>query len=337
MFFMNKISKKNYNEQKYYITLIVFVVFLCILTFISFFIGRYDKPLFSIEDVKVIKLIVLRIRLPRIALALLVGAALSASGCIYQSLLQNPMASPDILGCTNGAATGAALAILLNFPKIGVTINAFIFSFITILLVYFIGNRAIGNRVVNLILSGIIVSSIFSSITSYIKLVADPTNKLPAITYWLMGSLSGFTSKELPFVVVPILTSLILVYLFRWKLNILSLGDSEARTLGIDVLKYRLVFILLATILTATSVAFSGSIGYVGLVIPHLSRKLIGNNNRYLIPISMVIGANFMLLVDNISRTLLHTEIPIGILTSLIGAPFFLYLIYRKEGNRCSM
>lgn len=342
-------SKEKYGRENYLFVLYLLIILLILTIIFSFLIGRYEislndflntinKLIFDKNNVNPIYYnIVFKIRFPRIFLAILVGASLSVSGAIYQSLFQNPMASPDILGCTNGAAAGAALAILFGFSKLGITFISFLFSLITIFLVYFIGNRALGNRTSNLILSGIIISSIFSSITSYIKLIADSSDKLPAITYWLMGSLSGFTNNEIPFVLIPIIIILFFVYLLRWQLNLLSLGEEEAMSMGVNVKIMRLLFIIFATILTAVSVAFSGSIAYVGLVIPHFSRKLIGNNNLYLIPISGVLGALFLLIVDNISRNLLSTEIPIGILTSIIGAPFFLYLISRKEGRQCSM
>ena len=275
--------------------------------------------------------IITNIRLPRIMLAMLVGAALSTSGAIYQSLFQNPMASPDILGCSNGAATGAAIAILLNLSKVGVTAVSFCCSLLSIFLVYIIANRFHSNKILNLILSGIMVSSIFSAITSYIKLIADPSNKLPAITYWLMGSFSGITLTEVYYAIIPISVSLIILMRISWKLNILSLSEEEAKSLGVNTKLYRIIFIVISTILTATAVAFSGTIGYVGLCVPHFSRKIIGNNNQYLIPISAINGAIFLLIVDNISRNLLVSEIPIGILTSFIGAPFFIILLMKKD------
>lgn len=344
-----EIIKQKYSRS-YYLKLIIILIIVLIALFVfSFTIGRYNisindfiitihKLITGKTDInKTFYRIIFYVRMPRIILAIFVGAALSVSGAIYQSLFQNPMASPDILGCSNGAATGAAIAILLDFSKNFITLNAFIFSLLTIFLVYLIGHRASGNRIVNLILAGIMISSIFSAITSTIKLVADPNNKLPEITYWLMGSLSGFTNSEIPYAIIPIIISLVITYLLRWKLNILSLGKEEATSLGVNVKLYRLIYVILATILTATSISFSGTIGYVGLVIPHLSRKLIGNNNNYLIPVSMLLGSIFLLLVDNVSRNFLSTEIPIGILTAIIGAPFFLYLICRKEGRGCSM
>jgi len=263
-------------------------------------------------------------------MACIVGCCLSAAGAAYQGVFQNPMAAPDILGASSGAAFGAALAILFGASNRIIMTSAFLLSLFTVSLVYFISLRVKGNKVIGLILSGIMVSSLFSAGTSFIKLVADPTNQLPAITYWLMGSLSGTTKNDLIIAVFPMSVGLLALYLFRWRINILTLGDHEARTIGINTSAVRLYVIIFSTLITAASVSVSGMIGWVGLVIPHLSRKIIGNNYKYLMPAAMVIGAIFLLLVDNVSRNLLEVEIPLGILTAFIGAPFFIYLITRK-------
>lgn len=269
-------------------------------------------------------------RLPRIILACLVGCCLAAAGAAYQGVFQNPMAAPDILGASSGAAFGAALAILLRQSGVVITLFAFAASIITVLLVIFAGSKANGKRVVGLILAGIMIGSLVSSGTSLIKLVADPEDQLPAITYWLMGSLNGTRPEDVWFVLIPMLLGLIPLLLLRWRLNILTLGDEEAKTMGVNAKRLRVIVILCATLVTAASVSVSGVIGWIGLVIPHLTRRLVGNNYHLLLPASMLLGAIFLLLVDNISRNLFATEIPIGILTSFIGAPFFLYLITRE-------
>ena len=310
----------------------------------SFSIGRYGVPVKEVIRIFINKLVplqqtwtremetvVINIRLPRIVMASLVGCALSAAGAAYQGVFQNPMASPDVLGASSGAAFGAALAILLGGSARIVTSAAFASSLVTVMVVYLIAERAPGLRVVNLILAGIMVGSLFTAGTSYIKLVADPSNQLPAITYWMMGSLSGSKLTQVAFVVVPMALGLLPLFLIRWQINILTLGDEEARTLGVHTNRLRMVVILCATLITAASISVSGMIGWVGLVIPHLSRKLVGNNYRFLLPASMILGATFLLIVDNISRNLLAVEIPIGILTAFVGAPFFLYLIARQE------
>ena len=319
--------------------LLLLAVFLC-----SFPLGRYGVPVGEVVRILLSRLlpiartwtpemetVVLNIRLPRIVMACLVGAALSAAGASYQGVFQNPMASPDILGASNGAALGAALAILYGLSARAVTLSAFVLSLAAVLAVFLIAKAAPGLRVVNLILAGIMVSSLFSAATSFVKLVADPTNELPAITYWLMGSLSGARKSDVLFLLPPIVIGLIPLVLLRWRINLLTLGDEEARALGVNTNLTRLAVILCSTLVTAASISVSGMIGWVGLVIPHLSRKLVGSDFRYLLPASMLLGAAFLTVVDDISRNLLAVEIPIGILTAFIGAPFFICLLLRKE------
>lgn len=278
-------------------------------------------------------IVVRNVRLPRILLACMVGCSLSAAGAAYQSVFQNPMASPDLLGASSGACFGAALAILLHWGRAGTTLSAFAFSLLTVALVYITGGRTRGNRQINMLLAGVMISSLFSAGTSYIKLVADPANTLPAITYWLMGSLSGTRMSDIRFAAAPMLAGLAPLFLLRWRINVLTLGEEEAQTMGVHTGRLRLAVVLCATFLTAASVAVSGMIGWVGLVVPHLCRKLVGNDNRYLLPASMLFGASFLLLVDDLSRNLQATEIPIGILTAFVGAPFFVYLMTRREGG----
>ena len=311
---------------------------------LSFVWGRYDVPLPEVVRILLSRLFpvrqtwsdnmaiaVLNVRLPRILLACLVGASLSAAGTAYQSVFRNPMAAPDILGASSGACFGAALAILMGLQRFGVTALAFAASLATVALVYVVARRIRGNQVVNLLLSGIMISSLFSASTSYIKLVADPTNQLPAITYWLMGSLSGTRTKDVLLALIPMALGVVPLLALRWRINLLTLSEEEARAMGVNTTALRLVVILCATVLTAASVAVSGMIGWVGLVIPHLTRKLVGSNCRVLLPASMLLGAIFLLLVDNVSRNLLAVEIPIGILMAFVGAPFFIYLMTRKE------
>ena len=311
---------------------------------LSFVVGRYGVPLGQVVRILLsgvlpleqtwtdnMAIAVLNVRLPRILLACLVGCGLSAAGTGYQTVFQNPMAAPDILGASSGACFGAALAILTGQSAVMITVFAFLASLLSVALVYLVGNHTRGNRVVNLLLAGIMVGSLFSACTSYIKLVADPTNQLPAITYWLMGSLSGTRMKDVTFALLPMALGAVPLLLLRWRVNLLTLSEEEARSMGVNTTALRLVVILCATVLTAASVSVSGMIGWVGLVIPHLSRKLVGSDCRRLLPAAMLLGAIFLLLVDNVSRNLLAVEIPIGILTAFIGAPFFIYLMTRKE------
>ncbi|MDR1329590.1 MAG: iron ABC transporter permease [Oscillospiraceae bacterium] len=275
--------------------------------------------------------ILFNVRLPRILLACMVGCCLSAAGAAYQGVFQNPMAAPDILGASSGAAAGAALAILMELGSRMVMVFAFAASLITIALVMLVSRTARGNRLLRIILAGIMVSSLCNALTSFIKLVADPNNILPEITYWMMGSLAKTKPGEVLFALVPMTLGIAPLLLLRWRINLLTLSDGEAKTMGVNVGAVRITVIICSTLITAASVSVSGLIGWVGLVVPHLARRLVGNNYRHLLPASMFSGALFLLIVDNVSRNLLLTEIPIGILTSVIGAPFFIWLITRKK------
>ncbi|MDD4081575.1 MAG: iron ABC transporter permease, partial [Eubacteriales bacterium] len=284
---------------------------------LSFALGRYPispketvgilfSGVFPIEPFWTERMatVLFNVRLPRILLACLVGCCLSSAGAAYQGIFQNPMAAPDILGASSGAAFGAALAILVSASTRMIMVSAFFFSLLTVGLVWLVSQRARGKKTLGLVLAGIMISSLFSAGTSFIKLVADPTNQLPAITYWLMGSLSGAKMSDITFALVPMVLGLIPLIILRWRINILSLGDDEARTMGVNVGRLRLIVIVSATLVTSSAVAVSGTIGWVRLVIPHLSRKLVGSNFRHMMPVSMLFGALFLLLVDNISRNL---------------------------------
>ena len=313
---------------------------------LSFVVGRYGVPMGQVVRILLsgvlpleqtwtdnMAIAVLNVRLPRILLACLVGCGLSAAGTGYQTVFQNPMAAPDILGASSGACFGAALAILTGQGAVMITVFAFLASLLSVALVYLVGNHTRGNRVVNLLLAGIMVGSLFSACTSYIKLVADPTNQLPQITYWLMGSLSGTRMGTVKFAAVCMAVGLVPLLLLRWRMNLLTLSPDEARAMGVHTDRLRLAVILSSTVLTAAAVSVSGMIGWVGLVIPHLSRRIVGSDCRRLMPMACLFGAAFLLLVDNMARCLTATEIPIGILTAFVGAPFFIYLMV-KGGDR---
>ena len=272
------------------------------------------------------------VRLPRIVLALLIGCCLASAGAAFQGTFQNPLVSPDLLGASQGAALGAAIAILMGLSSIQISMWAFVFSLITVGLVVFISMHARGNPITVVILAGVMVSSLFSAGVSYTKLVADPNDTLPAITYWLMGSLTGAKFADIKLVIVPMFIGLVTLLALRWRINILTMGDDEAATMGVNARLVRLLVMVAATLVTASSVAVSGMIGWVGLVIPHLCRMLVGCDYRKLLPASMVMGAGFLLLVDDVARVATTMEIPIGILTAFVGAPFFLYLI--TKGRR---
>lgn len=316
---------------------------LCIL--LSFTLGKYPVPLKELLGIlgqKVLKMktepfwttqmeaAVWNVRLPRVLLSVMVGACLAAAGGSYQGVFQNPMASPDILGASAGAGFGAALAILLGLSRGYITAFAFGMSLLTVALVFWVSRHAKGDRVLGLVLAGIMVSSLFQSGTSFIKLVADPGDKLPQITYWLMGSLSGAQWSDVRFAVIPMALGLVPLLLLRWRLNVITMGDDEARAMGVNAHRVRLGIVVCSTLITAASVAVSGMIGWVGLVIPHMLRRVVGSDYRYLMPASILGGGIFLLVVDNVSRSVTTAGIPIGILTAFVGAPFFLWLITGK-------
>lgn len=274
--------------------------------------------------------VVFNIRLPRIAASLLLGAGLALSGQTFQMIFRNPLVSPDVLGTSTAASFGASLSFLLGLSSFMVSLNAFFFGILALVLIYAIASRTRREQTLSLILVGMVVSSLFSSATSFVKLISDPNNVLPAITYFLMGTLSGVGAGDLGIVAIPVLTSITVLLILSWKINLLSLSEDEARSIGVNTHLIRAVAIICATVITASSVAVAGNIGWVGLVIPHISRMLVSNDARYSFPSSVFFGASFLTLVDCISRAAATVEIPIGILTSFVGAPFFLYLLFRE-------
>ena len=321
-------------------------VFLVLTVCVSLMLGRYPiEPLQAlamlVDQIPGISIeqfwtdqqatLFFNVRLPRIVLAIMVGCCLATAGAAFQGTFQNPLVSPDILGASQGAAFGAAIAILAGSAAFGVSVSAFAFSIATVLLVLLVSSRAKGNRILVTVLAGTMISSLFSAGVSFTKLVADPTDDLPAITYWLMGSLTGAKMSDIMLAAIPMAIGVIVLFALRWRINILTMGDDEAATMGINARRLRLVIIVAATLATAASVSVTGMIGWVGLVIPHLCRMMVGSDYRKLIPTSMLLGASFLLIVDNVSRLATTSEIPIGILTAFVGAPFFLYLITRKK------
>ena len=277
--------------------------------------------------------VVFSIRLPRIAASSLIGAALALSGLVFQTIFRNPLVSPDVLGTSTGAGFGASLALLMGLGSIGISASAFIMGLLAVGIVWMIGTRVRGNQVLGLVLGGIMVGSVFQSATSFVKLVADTDDTLPAITYFLMGSLAGIGTEELGLIILPIALPAAVLVMLSWRIGLLSLTEEEALSLGVNTRLMRAIAVTAASLMTASSVAVSGIIGWVGLVIPHITRMIAGSDAARTFPSSLLLGAAFLTAVDTLSRTLTTSEIPIGILTSFIGAPFFLYLIIR-EGLR---
>jgi len=318
---------------------------------ISFTIGSYPVPIETVINIIVAKfvdipriwtpemeIVVWKIRLPRILAAMLVGAALSAAGAAYQGLFKNPMVSPGILGVSAGASFGATVAILLSFNIIGIQMSAFVGGMLAVSITYLIGITLSknGDATLIMILAGIIVGTLFTSFVSLVKYVADPYTKLPTITYWLMGSLASVNLSDVMIAGIPIMIGLTILTLIRWNLNVMSFGDEEAKTLGINTETIRLVVIFCATLISSSAVAISGMIGLVGLIVPHLARLMVGPNYNVLLPVSIGVGSLFLLLVDDLARTLYAVEIPLGILTSIIGAPVFLFLLISSRSKQWS-
>lgn len=289
--------------------------------------GAADWP---ISDDKV----VFAVRLPRVAAAALVGAALAVSGAAYQGMFRNPMVSPDILGASTGAGFGAAVAILLGAGYFGISAAAFCCGLLAVAAAWLVSHLSKAHQAVALILAGMMISSLFSAGTSFVKLVADTQQQLPAITYWLMGSLSSIKDKDVVFLAIPVALGMIPLFFLRWRMNLLTVGEEEAQSMGVNTRRLRGAVIVCATLLTSASVAVSGMIGWVGLVIPHFCRMLFGYDYRRLIPAGALFGAAFLLAVDDIARLVTTGELPLGILTAFVGAPLFLYLIATGGGRR---
>ncbi len=270
------------------------------------------------------------VRLPRVGAAILIGAALAAAGASYQGLFRNPLVSPDILGVAAGAGLGAVLGIFLSLPVAAIQLLAFLTGLATVGLVLLVAASVRGrDPVLVLVLAGVVVGALAGSIISLLKVLADPYDQLPAITFWLLGSLAGIKLQDLAATVPVALLGLAPLALLRWRINVLSLGDEEARALGVDAGRLRIVVIAAATLITASAVSISGVIGWVGLIIPHMARMLVGPSYDRLLPAAIILGAGYLLLVDTLARSIAAIETPIGILTAFVGAPVFLWLLAR--------
>ncbi len=338
---MNTVADKK--RRRY---LIAFAALFVAVFLISFMLGKYPVPpselfkvfwgkLFGLEQAwpDDIELLLFRIRMPRILAGALIGAGLSAAGAAFQGLFRNPMVSPDVLGASAGAGFGAALSLYLGLGFALVSVNAFICGILAVSIAYLISTRTRQNPTLGMVLAGIMIGSLFTAGTSYIKLIADPNNALPLITYWLMGGISSIRIVELAYASIPIFLGMIVLFILRWKMNLLAMGEEEARSMGIHTTIIRVLVVVAATLIAAACVSISGLIGWVGLVIPHFARLAVGHDYRVMLPTSMLMGASFLMIVDNFARMLATLEIPLGILTAFIGAPFFLYLILER-GNK---
>ena len=316
------------------------------LLYASLFVGRFAVSPIDVARIlfaqifpiahdwpKSVETIVLQIRLPRAIMAMCVGAGLSISGAAYQGMFRNPLVSTDILGVTAASGFGAAVALLLSANALGLQLTAFAFGLAGVALTYRLARIYQTTPVLMLVLSGVVVAAFFSALLSGAKYIADPESRLPAITYWLLGSLNAASIKGLAMALPPIILGSLGLLLVRWKLNVLAMGDEEARSLGVETERLKGIVIVCTTLITAAAVSVCGMVGWVGLVIPHVGRMLVGPDHRFLLPATLSIGASYLLFIDDIARTATAGEIPLGILTAIIGAPFFAYLLRRTRAT----
>ena len=330
--------------QQYVRTMFITLV-ICIGIFLaSLVIGRFFIPINEVMNILSSKFLVLpitwdasmynvvmEIRLPRVLGAIAVGIALAVSGVAYQGVFRNDLVSPDLLGVSHGASVGACIGILLHLSLYGVAILAFMCGILAVCLTLLLPKLIQNQSRIVLVLCGIIVSGFMAAIIGLLKYIADPDTELQDIVYWQLGSLAKVTWDNLLYVLPIIIIGTIAVLALRWRLNILSLSDQEAQSLGVNVNRERLVIIGISTLLTAAAVCLSGTIGWVGLVIPHLSRMLVGNDHKKLIPATILVSASFLMIADLFARSLTTAEIPLGILCGFIGTPFFAWVLYKQR------
>lgn len=334
------------NANKHTIVFLILCALLFILTLFSISSGNSELSLDSVLNVLSYKIIgynfapitqkelviVWEMRLPRILMAILTGIALASAGTLYQGCFRNPLVEPFILGASSGASFGASFAIIFPTLFLPLQVSAFIFALIAVVTSYTLARQKGTLHTTTLVLSGVIIGSIFSALVSIIKYLSEDT-QLREIVFWMLGGLYHASWEDIPINTLVILICFIVAWIFAWQLNLLSIGDDDAKSLGINPEKYKTLFIILATLMVAICVASVGIIAWVGLMMPHFARLLIGPDNRFVLPIAALSGAIYLVLCDTIARTLSAGEIPIGIITSIIGAPFLIWILRAKSGR----
>ena len=333
------------NKKKKQIITIALLVGTVVLACISMLVGQYGmslsetiKTIFGVNDnpqSQMISSILLNIRLPRTVAAILIGGALAVAGITYQCVFRNMLVSQDVLGVSTGACVGAATAIIFNLSTFYIQGLSFISGILSVIVVFLLAKSIKAEKTLSLVLSGILVSGLMSSVLGYIKYMANPQTQLQSIIFWIMGDISTISMQQIYQVLIPMLVCIALIFFNRWKLNFFCYSDSEATNLGFNINLYRVLFIISATILVALSVSISGSIGWIGLVIPQLVRTIVGTDNRDTVGLSFILGADFLLLMDIINRLISAAELPISILTGIVGTPIFVVcLILKQRGDR---
>lgn len=315
------------------------LIILIILSLISLCIGRYNitvlnviKILFGNINDAIEYNLIFNIRLPRVILVIISGGALALSGMVFQSIFQNPLISPDVLGVTSGCSFGAAIGIVfMAASNIIIQVLSFIFGLVSVIFSLFLCNSMKNNKILALIISGIVTSSIASSGVMIIKYFADPFKELPTIDFWLMGGFYNSKWSNLSVVMPLVFIATIIIFLFKWRLKVLTMGEDEAKLLGVDVKKLRAVCILAATLLVSSVISVTGIISWIGILAPHIVKSIVKEDITKIIPLTIITGAIIMVIADTLARSLISTEIPISILTSLIGAPFLVYIFNKKE------
>lgn len=341
---MNLDTQSTKKKVNFCAILIILLIVLFLLSVLALCLGKYNikfgeclsilfTEIFKIkQDADATKVaVIMNLRLPRIIATILVGSALAVSGSAYQAIFKNPLVSPDFLGVSSGACIGAATAILLGMNSTLISIIAFIGGIIAVIITVSLPMLFKNRSNIMLVLSGIIVGSLMSSILGFIKYKADPSSELASITYWTMGSFSGVDNNNLLVMFIILIPPMVLTILMSWWLDVLSMGENEAKTLGANTKVIRIILIACSTLLTAGSVCIAGTIGWVGLIVPHFARLLVGSSNKKVIPTSILIGAVFMLIIDTLTRIIGVDEMPVSVLTGIIGVPFFVILMYRRR------
>lgn len=319
-------------------------ILLLIVAILSLMLGRLrispadvlkilSSAVFPIEQTwpSTLQSVLFDVRVPRLLTGILVGAGLSVSGAAFQGLFRNPLVSPHILGVSAGAGLGAALAILFFGNIYMIQVLSFVFGLLAVSMTYLLSRVYKTTPVLMLVLSGIIVGALFSASTSLLKYLADPINQMPSIVFWMLGSLNNSSNKDLLIVGPIMVVGIAILLLIRWRINLLAMGEDDARALGVNTAQIRAIIIVCATVISASAVSVAGIIGWIGLVIPHIGRLLVGPDNKLLLPVATLIGASYLVAVDTVARTAMESEIPIGILTAMVGAPIFAYLLRKNR------